>query len=193
MSKKDYKQGMADAMESYVPFGEKQEAAIRHVGDQVKQTADKVDKLGGKIGDLVDYISDREKAALYKLNTPVDIADMEDAEKRVLLAVLYQLSTNEEPTTSAQQNFIRAVQQYLKIYNPQTMIDLGAVENIDSSSAAQAILQTVLEFFYLGADLEETLEKYDDFLCCFHVSRMTEKRVYRNIEAIIEEIGRAHV
>ena len=91
MSKKDYRQGMADAMESYVPFGEKQEAAIRHVGDQVKQTADKVDKLGGKIGDLVDYISDREKAALYKLNTPVDIADLDDAEKRILLAVLYRL------------------------------------------------------------------------------------------------------
>lgn len=189
MSKKDYKQGMADAMESYVPFGEKQEAAIRHVGDQVKQTADKVDKLGGKIGDLVDYISDREKAALYKLNTPVDIADMEDAEKRVLLAVLYQLSTNEEPTTSEQQNYVRAVQQYLKIYNPQTMIDLGAVENIDSSAAAQAILQTVLEFFYLGTDLEETLEKYDDFLCCFPVSRITEKRVHRNIKAIIEVVG----
>lgn len=189
MSKKDYRQGMADAIENYVPFGEKQEAAIRHVGDQIKQTADKVDQLGGKIGDLVDYISDREKAELYKLNTPVDIADMGDAEKRVLLAVLYQLSANEESTTPEQQNYVRAVQQYLKIYNPQTMIDLGAVENIDSSAAAQAIMQTVLEFFYLGADLEGTLEKYNDFLCCFPVSRVTEKRVHRNIEAIIEVVG----
>ena len=180
---------MADAMESYVPFGEKQEAAIRHVGDQIKETAVKVDKLGGKIGDLVDYISDREKAELYKLNTPVDIADLGDAEKRILLAVLYQLSANEEPTTPEQQNYVRAVQQYLKIYNPQTMIDLGAVKNIDSSSDAQAIMQTVMEFFYLGADLEGTLDKYDNFLCYFPVSRITEKDIHRNIEAIIEVVG----
>lgn len=189
MSKKDYRQGMADAMESYVPFGEKQEAAIRHVGDQIKETAVKVDKLGGKIGDLVDYISDREKAELYKLNTPVDIADLGNAEKRILLAVLYQLSANEEPTTPEQQNYVRAVQQYLKIYNPQTMIDLRAVKNIDSSSDGQAIMQTVMEFFYLGADLEGTLDKYDNFLCYFPVSRITEKDIHRNIEAIIEVVG----
>ena len=189
VSKKDYRQGMADAMESYVPFGEKQEAAIRHVGDQIKETAVKVDKLGGKIGDLVDYISDREKAELYKLNTPVDIADLGNAEKRILLAVLYQLSANEEPTTPEQQNYVRAVQQYLKIYNPQTMIDLRAVKNIDSSSDGQAIMQTVMEFFYLGADLEGTLDKYDNFLCYFPVSRITEKDIHRNIEAIIEVVG----
>ena len=87
MSKKDYKKGIADAMGAYEAFGEKQEAAIRHVGAEIEKTAGKVDKLGGKIGEIADYITDKEKATLYKLNTPVDIADLEDAEKRILLAV----------------------------------------------------------------------------------------------------------
>ena len=150
MSKKDYKQGISDAMAAYEAFGEKQEAAIRHVGAEIERTAGKVDQLGGKIGEITDYITDKEKAALYKLNTPVDIADLDDAEKRILLAVLYQLSADEDEVTAEQQNYVRAVQQYLKIYNPQTEIDLSAVENIEDISAQKAVLQSVLEFFRLG-------------------------------------------
>lgn len=48
MSKKDYKQGMADAMGAYEAFGEKQEAAIRYVGAEIEKTAGKVDKLAGR-------------------------------------------------------------------------------------------------------------------------------------------------
>lgn len=109
MSKKDYKQGISDAMAAYEAFGEKQEAAIRHVGAEIERTAGKVDQLGGKIGEITDYITDKEKAALYKLNTPVDIADLDDAEKRILLAVLYQLSADEDEVTAEQQNYVRAV------------------------------------------------------------------------------------
>ena len=71
MSKKDYKQGISDAMAAYEAFGEKQEAAIRHVGAEIERTAGKVDQLGGKIGEITDYITDKEKAALYKLNLPL--------------------------------------------------------------------------------------------------------------------------
>ena len=135
MSKKDDRQGMADAMGAYEAFGEKQEAAIRHVGAEIKKTAGKVDKLGGKIGEIADYITDQEKVVLYKLNTPVDIADLEDAEKRILLAVLYPLSADEDAVTEEQQNYVRAVKQDPKIYNPHTEIDLSVVENIEDSSA----------------------------------------------------------
>ena len=37
MSKKDYQKGMADAMEAYEAFGEKQEAAIRNIEENVTQ------------------------------------------------------------------------------------------------------------------------------------------------------------
>lgn len=189
MSKQDYKKGMADAMEAYEAFGEKQEAAIHHVGQEVEKTAQKVDKLGGKIGEITDYITDQEKAALYKLNTPVDIADLEDAEKRILLAVLYQLSADADEVTEEQQNYLRAVQQYLKIYNPQTEIDLSAVENIEDISAQKAVLQAVLEFFRLGAAPEELTEEQEDFLDYFQVNRRTRREIDGFIDAIVEAVG----
>lgn len=189
MSKKDYKRGMSDAMEAYKDFGRKQEAAIRYVGEEIEKTAGKVDRLGGKIGEITDYISDQEKAALYKLNTPVDIAELDDAEKRILLAVLYQLSADEEELTEEQQNFVRAVQQYLKIYNPQTEIDLEAVENIEDISAQKAVLQTVLEFFYLGTHPGTYSDDQMDFLDCFQVNRKTRREINGYIGTIVEAVG----
>lgn len=189
MSRKDYKQGMADAMAAYEAFGEKQEAALQHVGTEIEKTAEKVDKLGGKIGEIADYITDQEKAALYKLNTPVDIADLEDAEKRILLAVLYQLSTGEDEVTEEQQNYVRAVQKYLKIYNPQTKIDLSAVENIEDISAQKAVLQSALEFFRLGAHPDELTEAQEDFLDCFQVNRRTRREIIGFIDAIVDVVG----
>lgn len=189
MSKKDYKQGMSDAMAAYEAFGEKQEAAIRHVGAEIERTAGKVDQLSGKIGEITDYITDKEKAALYKLNTPVDIADLDDAEKRILLAVLYQLSADEDEVTAEQQNYVRAVQQYLKIYNPQTEIDLSAVENIEDISAQKAVLQSVLEFFRLGTHPDEPTEEQEDFLDYFQVNRRTRQEIDGFINAIVEAVG----
>lgn len=189
MSRKDYKQGIADAMGAYEAFGEKQETAIRHVGAEIEKTAGKVDKLGGKIGEIADYITDKEKAELYKLNTPVDIADLDNAEKRILLAVLYQLSADEDEVTEEQQNYLRAVQQYLKIYNPQTEIDLDAVENIEDISAQKAVLQAVLEFFRLGTHPKELTKGQEDFLDCFQVNRRTRREIDGFISAIVEAVG----
>lgn len=188
MSKKDYKKGMADAMSAYQEFGKKQEAAIQHVEGEVARTADKVEHLGDQIGNVVDYISDQEKAALYRLNTPVDIADLENAEKRMLLAILYQLSAMEEPT-EMQQTYLRAIQQYLKIYNPQTEIDLESVENIEDISAQKAVLQTVLEFFYLGSHPKTYTEEQLDFLDCFQVNRKTREEISGHIDAIVSAVG----
>ena len=150
MSKKDYKKGMSDAMEAYEAFSEKQEAATRHVAKQVNKVADKVDKLGGKIGEITTRITDHEKAALYRLNTPVDIADLGNQEKKMLVAILYQLASDETEVAEDQQNYIRAVQQYLSIFNPQTEIDLEVVEGIEDIPTQKAVLQAVLEFLYLG-------------------------------------------
>ena len=189
MSKKDYQKGMADAMEAYEAFGEKQEAAIRNIEEKVTQAGEKVGKLGDKIGEISDYITEQEKAALYKLNTPVDIADLEKAEKRILLAVLYQLSVDESEVTEEQQNYIRAVQQYLQIYNPQTTIDLEVVENIEDISAQKAVLQSVLEFFYLGTHPGTYTDDQMEFLDCFQINRKTRKEIITCIKSIIEVVG----
>lgn len=189
MSKKDYKQGMADALEANKGFSEKQEAAINHVAGEVEKAAGKMDKLGDKIGEIKNYITDQEKAALYKLNTPVDIAALENNEKRILLAVLYQLSSDEDELTEEQQSYVRAVQQYLKIYNPQTEIDLEAVENIEDIAAQKAVLQTVLEFFYLGTHPGTYSEDQLEFLDCFQVNRKTRREISDHIKAIVEAVG----
>lgn len=189
MSRKDYRQGMADAMEAYEKFGEKQENAIRYVGIQAEQAAQTAGKLSEAISDITSYITDQEKAELYKLNTPVDIADLDDSEKRILLAVLYQLISDEDDPTEAQQHYIRSVQQYLKIYNPQTEIDLEAVENIEDVAAQKAVLQSVLEFFYLGSHPETYTEKQLDFLDCFQVNRKSRKEIISHIDAIIGAVG----
>jgi len=189
VSKKDYKKGMADAMVAYEGFGEKQEAAIQHIGKQVEKTNEAVVELGGMVGGITDYISEQEKAALYRLNTPIDIADLDAAEKRVLLAILYQLSTDEEEPTEAQQNYVRAVQRYLKIHNPQTKINLEAIENVEDVSAQKAILQAVLEFYYLGSHPDTYTEDQMDFLDCFQVNRKTRREITGHIKTIVNTVG----
>lgn len=190
MSKKDYKRGISDAMEAYGDFSEKQEAATRHVAEQVGKVAGKVDKLGDKICEITNYITDQEKAELYRLNTPVDIADLGNQEKKMLLAILYQLAADESETTEEQQNYIRAVQKYLTIFNPQTEIDLEVVENIEDVAAQKAILQAVLEFFYLGTHPKSYTEDQLDFLECFQLNRKTRKEIMNHIETMAEAVGR---
>lgn len=189
MSKKDYQQGLSDAMQGYADFSKKQEAATRHVEAQVENVAGKVDQLSGEFEKITDYIIDKEKAAIYKLNTPVDIADLEDMEKRVLVAVLYQLVADEDVVTEEQQNYIHALQQYLKVYNPQTEINLRVIEKIEDVSAQKAILQTVLEFFYLGAHPDFYTNEQEDFLDCFQVNRRTFREIDGYVNAIIETVG----
>lgn len=193
MSRKDYKKGMADAMEAYQAFSEKQEAATRHVAKQVEKVADNVDRLGGKIGEITNYITDQEKVLLYHLNTPMDIIDLGNQEKKMLVAILYQLASDEAEVTEEQQNYIRAVQQYLSIFNPQTEIDLEVVEDIEDISTQKAVLQAVLEFLYLGTHPKSYTEEQMDFLDCFQLNRKTRKEIMANIETMAEAVGKGGI
>ena len=193
MSRKDYKKGMADAMEAYQAFSEKQEAATRHVAKQVEKVADNVDRLGGKIGEITNYITDQEKVLLYHLNTPMDITNLGNQEKKMLVAILYQLASDEAEVTEEQQNYIRAVQQYLSIFNPQTEIDLEVVEEIEDISTQKAVLQAVLEFLYLGTHPKSYTEEQMDFLDCFQLNRKTRKEIMANIETMAEAVGKGGI
>ena len=103
--------------------------------------------------------------------------------------MLYQLSADEDEVSEEQQNYVRAVQQYLKIYNPQTEIDLSAVENIEDISAQKAVLQSVLEFFHLGTHPEELTEEQEEFPDYFLVNRRTRREIDGFINAIVEVVG----
>ena len=188
MSKK-YEQGAADTIQAYEKFGEKQESAVRHVGDEIKKTAGKVNRLGDMIGEIADHISSREKAELYRLHTPIDIADLEDDEKQFLVAILYQLASDTETLSDEQRNYVYSVQSYLNIRNPQTHIDLNCIENVEDISTQKAILQVVLEFFRLSSGTEELTESQEDFLDSFQVNRKTRKEIEGHVDRIVTVVG----
>lgn len=203
--KKMYKKGLADAMQAYEAFGKKQEAAIAHMREEIRKGQkleealnDTIASLGDDIAGLYDYLNAQEKRALYHLSTPLDIKDLDKEEQQYLLAILYQLASDEgDLLTDYQRMFIRSVQRYLEITNPQTEADLSAVGDIDSLEVQKAFLQTVLEFFYLQ-DGDELSDTQEEFLGCFSVNKrqalLIEERVSRlfdvmKAEGIAEKYG----
>lgn len=203
--RKMYKKGLADAMQAYEAFGKKQEAAIAHMREEIRKGQkleealnDTIASLGDDIAGLYDYLNAQEKKALYHLSTPLDIKDLDKEEQQYLLAILYQLASDEgDLLTDYQRMFIRSVQRYLEITNPQTEADLSAVGDIDSLEVQKAFLQTVLEFFYLQ-DGDELTDTQEEFLGCFSVNKrqalLIEERVSRlfnvvKAEGIAEKYG----
>ena len=191
-NKKMYKKGLADAMQAYEAFGRKQEAALEHMREEVRkgnrQLEAAISDLGEDLNGIYGYLTSKEKAALYHLSTPMDIKDLEDEEKRLLLAILYQLSFDEgDGVTDAQRSYIRSVQKYLEITNPQTEAELSAVGDIDSLETQKSFLQVVLEFLYLQEG-DELSDEQEDFLGYFSVNRkqaaLIEERVSRLFNAV---------
>ena len=130
------------------------------------------------------------KAALYNLCTPKDIKDLGDSERRMLLAILYQLAENEGAwgLTDYQKKYIRSVQRYLEITNPQTSIELSVVENVDSLDDQKAILQSVLEFFYLQ-DTNELSDDQEEFLEYFCINKKQAHQIELYVSKLYNTVG----
>ena len=196
--KKMYKKGLADAMHAYEAFGEKQEAALAYMRKEVQAgnkkledaIGDAVASLEGNIQGLYDHLSSREKAALYQISTPMDIKDLPDEEKRYLLAILYQLADDEGimNITKDQQAYIRSVQRYLEITNPQTIADLTAVDNIDSIDMQKAFLQVVLEFLYLQ-ESDTLSNSQEEFVSSFSVSKKQAELIEIRVSQLYNAMG----
>lgn len=191
--KKMYKKGLADALRANEAFSRKQEEAIAHMREEVRAGQKKLETaladLGEEIYGIYDYLTSQEKAALYNLTTPLDIKDLPDHEKRLLLATLYQLANNQgESVTDAQRGYIRSVQRYLEITNPQTEIDLSSVGNIDSLEIQKAFLQVVLEFFYLQNG-DELSDDQEDFLGWFSVNRNLALSIENRVSRLFNAVG----
>lgn len=194
--KKMYKKGLADALQANEAFSRKQEAAIAHMREEVRAGTKRLEDalneavtdLGDNIVGLYNYLNTKEKAALYHLNTPLDIKDLGEDEKRLLLSTLYQLAYDEgDSITDAQRGYIRSVQKYMEITNPQTEVDLSAIGNVDSLEVQKTFLQVILEFFYLQ-DGDELNDDQESFLGWFSVNRnqasLIEDRVSRLFNAV---------
>lgn len=195
--KKMYKKGLADALKANEAFARKQEAAIAYMREEVRNgnkkledaLNDAVSSLEGNIDGLYNFLNSKEKAALYHLSTPTDVKDIEDSEKRLLLAVLYQLAFEEgDGVTEAQQDYIRALQKYLGITNPQTEADLSVVGDIDSLDVQKVFLQAVLEFFYLQSGTEIT-DSQEEFLSYFSVNARQAELIEMRVSRLFNAMG----
>lgn len=191
--KKMYKQGLAHAMQAYEGFAEKQKAALDVLRQEVRagniRLEEALSGLGEDINGVYDYLTSKEKAALYQLSTPLDLKELEDEERRLLLAVLYQLADDEGiSVTDAQRTYIRSVQKYLGITNPQVNIDLSVVGNIDSLEIQKVFLQVVLEFFYLQ-DQDEITDEQEDFLGNFSVNRKQAELIEDQVSRLYNVVG----
>lgn len=191
--KKMYKKGLADAMQAYEAFGKKQEDALAYMREEVrsgnKELKEALAGLGDELNGIYKYLNAQEKAALYQLSTPMDLKELDDADKRLLLAVLYQLAENEESAlTDNQRAYIRSVQKYLEITNPQTFADLSAIENIDSIDVQKTFLRVVLEFYYLqdGDELNDEQEEIFDY---FSVNKKQATIIENEVSRLFNAVG----
>ena len=192
-NKKMYKKGLADAMQAYEGFSEKQQAALEQIRREVeagtKELGSALAGLGDELNGIYQYLTTKEKVALYHLDTPLDIKKLDLEEQQLLVAVLYQLAEDEgEKLTEYQRMYIRSVQRYLGITNPQTSAELTSVGDIDSLDTQKAFLQIALEFFYLQ-DGEEITDEQEDFLSNFSVNKKQSLAIENSVSRLYNAIG----
>ena len=192
-NKKMYKKGIADASQAYQDFAKKQEEAIAKIreewADGKQEIKSTIDKFGDDLVGMYKYLDSKEKSKIYKLYTPFDIRDLENDEKQLLLAILYQLAHDEQGGfTEYQKSYILSVQHCLKITNPQTEIDLSVIENIDSLDIQRAFLQVVLEFLYLQNE-DEITDVQEEFIDHFSVSKKQGKMIEDNVSRLFNLMG----
>ena len=192
-NRKMYKRGLADAMQGIAGFSEKQQAALEKLRQDVesggKRLEDALTGLGDEINGIYQYLNSREKAALYRLETSLDLKDLEEPEQQLLLAILYQLADDEgNKVTDNQRTFIRSIQRYMGITNPQTSADLTAVGDIDSLDVQKTFLRVALEFFYLQEG-EEITEDQEDFLGNFSVNKKQAGIIENSVSRLYNAVG----
>lgn len=192
-NQKMYKRGLADSLKAVEGFSEKQQAALEKLRQEVasggKRLEDALAGLGDELNGIYDYLNGREKAALYRLETPMDLKELEAPERQLLIAVLYQLADDEgDRLTDDQRAFIRSVQRYLEVTNPQTSADLAVVGDIDSLDVQKAFLRVALEFFYLQEEEELTPEQVE-FLDNFSVNKKQAVLIEHGVSRLYNAVG----
>ena len=193
MFNKKYKKGMADAAKAYEAFGKKQEDALKHILEEVRQGKRDLEsvlrELNGNIDGLYDYINSKEKAHLYSVYTPFDILNLNKNDRLFLVGVLCRLTVDKAPNEN-QQNYIRAVQKYLDVKEPPFGIDPMYIETIEDIPTQKAILQTVLEYLCLqDGDCYDETEYQQEFLDAFSVNAKGRKEIMDHIDLLYTATG----
>ena len=186
MARKDFQKGMVAGAEPFEAKFQEQAEAVERVGKRVEEGLGKISAVQNVI---LNDLSAREKKELYDLNTYVDISELEDTEKELLMAIIYTLSDMTEEVTEEQQAYIRSVKAYLNATEVQILPDLEIIENIDSKSVEKAILQCVMEFLFLENCDHGYRDEYADVLGYFSIKEKEIEKIIANINTIYKAIG----
>nr|WP_317325470.1 hypothetical protein [uncultured Flavonifractor sp.] len=193
MFNRKHKKGMADAAKAYEAFGRKQEEALKHILEEVRQGKRDMQaalkEIDGHVDNIYDYLQSKEKANLYTVYTPFDLKELGEKERLFLIGALFRLTMDRVPNED-QQNYLRAVQKYLEIKEPPFGTDPMAIENIEDLPTQKAILQAVLEFLRLqdGDSYDET-ELQQEFLDAFSVNNKGRQEIVEHIELLYTATG----
>lgn len=184
MSKSVFNKGMVAGARPFEEKFQKQAEKFETIAKNINQKLDDMSEMNDFI---INELNTMEKKRLYDLNTVVDIAELGEDEKELLLAVLYTLANMSEQITPYQQTFLRSVKNYLQITNGQTVVDLAAIENMESINDQKAILQVVMEFLFLQNASHSYMDEYSEIMDYFSVN----KRGVREIQECIDRIYKA--
>lgn len=148
--KKMYRAGVADAMQANAEFMQKQQAATEHAQHEVSQAIELTGKAVTMLDDLRQQFNNKENEKLYKIHLTMDIRQLDECEKHLLVAVLYQLASERKKNITEQQRiYLKNIRKYLGILTPQEIVDLNVVSAIDSLEVQKVLWECVLDFFYL--------------------------------------------
>ncbi|MCD2347167.1 hypothetical protein [Clostridium guangxiense] len=185
--KNKFKEGMIAGAK---PFEEKfrnQEEAIEKVGKEVK---DKLNDISDVTDTIIDELSMKQKKEIYDLNTKYDIAkNLNCDEKEFLAAILITIANDIENINEYQREFVRSVLKYINVLNPQACVDVSSIENIENTSVQKAILQTLMEFLFLGNKNHSYLNYYKELFSYFSVNSKGFFEIQKNIDNIYKATG----
>ena len=151
---KMYRAGVADTMQANAEFMQKQQAATEHAQHEVSRAIEITEKavtmLDGSLDDLRQQLNNKENEELYKIHLTMDIRQLDECEKHLLVAVLYQLASERKKNLTEQQRiYLKNIRRYLGILIPQEIVDLNVVSAIDSLEVQKVLWECILDFFYL--------------------------------------------
>ena len=185
MSKNDFQRGIEVAANANQDFMRKQAEATEAVEKRIVQ---KIDDLGNVIEMIVDDLSKQELERLYSIKSEMELTDLSENERKLLVSLLFTLMTKYNQANSRQKEYFFNVKTYLQVENP-TDCDLQSVANIDSRKDTKLIYYVVCEFLFLANGNHTYKEDFSEFLDNFYVKPMEIEEIEERIDSVYAILG----
>ncbi|MFB9768426.1 hypothetical protein [Lactiplantibacillus modestisalitolerans] len=154
------------------------------VNDNVQAINQKVNQHGQVMDAVLDSLSTKERYDLYQINTTYDVSTLDETERQHLIGLLYTFS-GEFDVNELQQEYLRHLQAYLNVTEPQIGVKISSIGNIDSLSTQKIYLQVLMEYDYLN----DTENYQDETLSEFSVNKHDREKIANNIQNIVQVVG----